>query len=57
MMLLRIPPLMAPKDTMAGARVRSTWRLTMVCTPVMICAAVTIGSTPSHGRAPWVCRP
>ena len=43
--------------TTAGAAVRSTCRLTIVCSAVMICALTTIGSTPSHGAAPWVCLP
>ena len=57
MMLLRTPPLMTPTDTTAGLRVMSTWRLTTVCRPLTICAATTMGSTPCHGREPWVWRP
>ena len=34
-----------------------TWRATIDCVPSRICAPTVIGSTPSHGRAPWVCLP
>ena len=57
MMFSRLPPLMAPTVTTAGSCEMSTWRLTMVCSPSTTCAAVTIGSTPSHGIAPCVWRP
>ena len=56
-MFSRTPPLIMPMVTTAGSRVMSTWRLTTVCRPSTTCAAVTIGSTPSHGIAPCVCRP
>ena len=29
----------------------------MVCASATICAAATMGSTPFHGCAPWLCRP
>ena len=57
MMLLRMPPLMAPTDTTAGCAVMSIWRLTSVCRPITICAEATIGSTPPQGFDPWVCSP
>ena len=56
-MFSRTPPLMAPMVTTAGSRVRSISRLTMVCSPSTTCAAVTMGSTPNQGIAPWVWRP
>ena len=57
MMLLRIPPLNAPTVTIAGTDVMSDWRLMIVCSPITICEPMTMGSTPSHGRAPCVWRP
>lgn len=44
MMFSRTPPLIAPRVTTPGWRFRSMLRLTM-------------GATPSHGAAPWVCLP
>ena len=57
MMLLRMPPLIAPTETTAGYSVMLTWRLTIVCSASTICEAVTMGSTPPQGREPCVCRP
>ena len=57
MMFSRRPPLIAPIVTTAGSWVRSIWRLTTVCRPITTWAAVTIGSTPNQGIAPWVWRP
>ena len=57
MMLVRTPPLIFPIDITAGACVRSTWRLTIVCRPSTIWDATTIGSTPAQGMPPWVCFP
>ena len=37
-MFSRTPPLIAPIVTTAGSRVRSSWRLTIVCRPRMTCA-------------------
>ena len=57
MMFSRLPPRIMPTVTTAGSRVMSTLRLTTVCSPSTTWAAVTIGSTPSQGAAPWVCLP
>ena len=57
MMFSRTPPLIMPTVTTAGSRAMSMPRLTTVCSPSTTCAAVTIGSTPSHGAAPCVWRP
>ena len=57
MMFSRTPPLMAPMVTTAGSSVRSIVRLTTVCRPSTTCAAVTMGSTPFQGAAPWVWLP
>ena len=57
MMFSRRPPLMTPMVTTAGSCVRSICRLTTVCRPSTTWAAVTMGSMPDHGIAPWVWRP
>ena len=57
MMFSRLPPLMAPMVTTAGAVVMLSWRLTTVCRPLMICAEAEIGSTPDQGCEPCVCLP
>ena len=46
-----------PNVTTAGFELISSWRLTIVCALVTISAAVTIGSMPFHGVAPWLWRP
>ena len=55
--LSRTPPRIMPTVTTAGSLAMSTPRLTTVCSPSTTCAAVTMGSTPSHGAAPCVCVP
>ncbi len=57
MMLERMPPLIMPKLSTIGCTVRFIRRLTMLCAAVTMSDAATIGSMPSHGRAPWVCLP
>src|SRR5690625_7063025 len=51
-----VPPLIVPMVTTAGERVRLALRLTTVCTPVTICAEVTMGSMVLHGLppCPWL---
>ncbi len=56
-MFVRLPPWMIPIVRTAGAVERFAWRETIVCRPRTICAETTMGSTPSHGIAPCVCRP
>jgi hypothetical protein len=57
MMFSRTPPRMVPTVTTAGSWVMFRLRLTTVCSPSTTWAAVTIGSTPIQGAAPWVWRP
>ena len=57
MMLARTPPCTVAIVSTEGVSVASSWRLGMVCSARMICAAVTTGSTPRHGDEPCVCRP
>jgi hypothetical protein len=56
-MLKRWPPSKMPNVTTAGSWLMSSSRLTIVCDAVTISAAVTIGSMPFHGVAPWLCLP
>ena len=56
-MFSRLPPLIWPIDSTAGSLLMLSWRLTMVCSAVTTWAETTIGSTPFHGKPPWVCLP
>ena len=56
-MLKRFPALKMPTVRTEGSVVTLTCRLWIVCSARTICDAITIGSTPSQGRAPCVCRP
>ncbi len=50
MMFVRLPPWMLPIETTAGCLTMLICRLTIVCRPITISAAVTtMGSTPDHG--------
>ena len=56
MMLWAVPPWIMPTVSTAGWN-GSTFRATTCCSRVMICAAVTTGSTVWWGQAPCPPRP